>query len=239
MPTEMEQFVAACDYPGLLDVPAVEAALGQYCKALGVERKIVRLEQGWELQDHPSLARYVDRVLKDFGKRNPEAALAALDALDARAALTSLHRFAAWCVQAYGWWWWRFDLSYLSCTHFGAIQNNKPDVLKWTQPVLHAYLSGCWMLHWTDDTLYWVSKPTVHVERVNGAKRLHNEQYAALESDVENIYFWHGVMVPAFVVVRPDWITVSQTHRDGRQRRSAARDDSALRHRALHQGFRS
>jgi hypothetical protein len=271
MPTEMAQFVAACDYPGLLDVAAVEQALAQYCAALGVKRKIVRLEQGWSLDEHPSLARYVDRVLEDFAKRNPKdardardasdalaaraaraalAALAAIDAIDARAALaardasdaraaldaidalaalaaidaidasvaiaardarvalTSLHRFAAWCVQSNGWWWWRFDLSYLSCTYFGALQNNKPEVLKWTRPVLQAYLSGCWMVHWTDDTLYWVAKPTVHVERVNGGRRMHNESYAALESDVENIYFWHGVMVPAFVVVRPDWITV-------------------------------
>jgi hypothetical protein len=65
------------------------------------------------------------------------------------------------------------------------------------------------MLHWTDDTLYWVAKPTVHVEKsAQGGRRLHNEHYAALESDVENLYFWHGVMVPAFVVVRPDWITL-------------------------------
>jgi hypothetical protein len=64
-------------------------------------------------------------------------------------------------------------------------------------------------LYWTDDTLYWVAKPTVHVERAaqRGTRRLHNDKYAALESDVENLYFWHGVMVPAFVVVRPDWIT--------------------------------
>ena len=37
---------------------------------------------------------------------------------------------------------------------------------------------------------------------------MHNDKYAALESDVENLYFWHGVLVPAFVIVRPDWITV-------------------------------
>ena len=64
------------------------------------------------------------------------------------------------------------------------------------------------MLHFADDTLYWVAKPTVHTEMVNGNKRLHNSDYAALESDVENLYFWHGVLVPAFVVVRPDWITL-------------------------------
>lgn len=74
--------------------------------------------------------------------------------------------------------------------------------------MLDSYIAGCWLLHWTDDTLYWAAKPIVHVERGNGIRRLHNEHYAALESDVENVYFWHGVMVPAFVVVKPEWITV-------------------------------
>jgi hypothetical protein len=48
----------------------------------------------------------------------------------------------------------------------------------------------------------------VHVERGDGIRRFHNESSAALESDLENLYFWHGVMVPAFVVVKPDWITL-------------------------------
>jgi hypothetical protein len=99
-------------------------------------------------------------------------------------------------------------MAFLATTHFGALQKKKPDVLKWTQPVLDAYLSGCWTLHWTDDTLFWVAKPTVHVEKIPNGRRLHNDRYAALESDVENVYFWHGVLVPAFVVVRPDWITL-------------------------------
>jgi hypothetical protein len=37
--------------------------------------------------------------------------------------------------------------------------------------------------------------------------RMHNNSYASLESDLENLYFWHGVFVPAFVVVKPEWIT--------------------------------
>lgn len=64
------------------------------------------------------------------------------------------------------------------------------------------------MLHWTEDTLYWVAKPKVHVEKIATGRRLHNATYAALESDVENLYFWHGVLVPAFVVVKPGWITM-------------------------------
>jgi hypothetical protein len=73
---------------------------------------------------------------------------------------------------------------------------------------LGAFLNGCWLIFWTADTLYWVAKPAVHTEQTEEGKRLHNDSYAALESDVENLYFVHGVLVPAFVVVRPDWITI-------------------------------
>jgi hypothetical protein len=149
------------------------------------------------------------------------AALAALDARDARAAraaraardaidaiLGGLQRFAAWCIQAYGWSWWRFDLSWISTTYLGALQTKNEGVQRWSHPLYEAYIAGAWLLHWTEDTLYWVAKPTVHLDPAAGTRRLHNEHYAALESDVENLYFWHGVLVPAFVVVRPDWITV-------------------------------
>ena len=64
------------------------------------------------------------------------------------------------------------------------------------------------MLYWTEDTLYWIAKPTVHAEVVNDSRRLHCVDGPALEADSENLYFWHGVLVPAFVVVRPDWITM-------------------------------
>jgi hypothetical protein len=36
---------------------------------------------------------------------------------------------------------------------------------------------------------------------------------AALESDVVNLYFWHGVMVPALVIRRPDRITIADIDR--------------------------
>ena len=48
----------------------------------------------------------------------------------------------------------------------------------------------------------------MHFEQTPGGRRLHNSSYAAVESDVENLYFWHGVHVPAFAVTRPDLITI-------------------------------
>lgn len=124
-------------------------------------------------------------------------------ATDARA----LHRFAAWCVQS-AFWWWRWELSWVSTTHIGALQTGDATVRRWSAPLFEAYCKGAWILHWTDDTLYWIGKPRVHTEIVNGRKQLHRADGPTLESDVENLYFWHGVLVPAFVVVRPDWITL-------------------------------
>ena len=126
----------------------------------------------------------------------------ALDALDARAAL---HRFTAWCVQAHGWWFWRFDLSWLATIYIGSLETGNSGVKKWSAPVYRAFLAGAWLLHWTEDTLYWVAKPEVHKEE---PRRLHCADGPALRSDVEDLYFWHGVLVPAFAVTRPGWITV-------------------------------
>ena len=225
-------FADACSYPGLLDEQAVERSLADYLAALRVERKIVRLRDGWNLAEHESLNRQANAILDDFAQRTgrtapvraARAARAALDALDARAALAALdalaardgsralHRFTAWCIQSRSWgWWWRFDLSYLSTTYIGARQLGKPSVENWSRPIYEAFLAGAWLIHFTDDTLYWVAKPTVHTESAENAwngRRLHSETTAALESAVERLYFWHGILVPAFVVVRPDWITL-------------------------------
>ena len=63
------------------------------------------------------------------------------------------------------------------------------------------------MLYWTEEALYWIVKPTIHKDPAPNTRRLHCESHAAVENAIENLYFIHGVMVPAFVVVRPDWIT--------------------------------
>ncbi len=76
------------------------------------------------------------------------------------------------------------------------------------KPLFEAFVCGCWLLYWADNyTLYWVAKPTVH--REPGTQRLHHDTQPALESDILNLYFWHGVMVPPFVIRRPDRITIA------------------------------
>ena len=92
-------------------------------------------------------------------------------------------------------------------THLGAIQLKNKKVDAWASPLFEAFVHGAWLLHWTDDTLYWVAKPSVYTEIVNGFKRLHNATGPALDSDVEPLYFWHGVMVPDLVVVNPTAIS--------------------------------
>ena len=146
---------------------------------------------------------------------NNRSATAARAARAARAASTareagdaSLQRFASWCIYV-GNWWWSWDLAWIVTTYLGAKQLQDDHVMAWSKPLYDAFISGCWVLYWTDDTLYWVSKPTLHCEITTNGRRLHNDSGAALETDIENLYFWHGVLVPAFVVCHPDKITVN------------------------------
>lgn len=100
-------------------------------------------------------------------------------------------------------------MSWLATTHIGALEISSPQsVRSWSKPVYEAFLAGAWLLYWTDDTLYWASKPELHMERTANGKRFHNDKGPALRSDIENLYFWHGVLVPAFAVIKPEWITL-------------------------------
>ena len=122
-----------------------------------------------------------------------------------------MQRFASWCILWPAWWWWHTEISFLATTYVGALQTKNQKVQEWSEPVYQAFLAGAWIVLWTETTLYWVPKPIVCLET---GRRLHNETHAALQSTVENMYFWHGVMVPAFVVVRPEWITVEHIRRE-------------------------
>jgi hypothetical protein len=83
-------------------------------------------------------------------------------------------------------------------------------VERWARPVYEAYIAGCWLIHLTDDTLYWVSKPRLHYEAGRDPRRLHRVDGPAVESDVEPLYFLTGVLVPEGVVMRPEAITAGE-----------------------------
>lgn len=126
----------------------------------------------------------------------------------------ALHRFAQWCLNRSGWSWVG-DCSWLATTHIGAIQVAKQAVTKWSEHVWNAFVAGCWCVAWTDDVLYWFAKPVVTVELADGRRRrLHCEDGPAVRSDLENLYFWHGVLVPAYAITNPDWITVQEIERE-------------------------
>src|SRR3990167_4496925 len=89
----LARHAAACDYNTCaVDDAVVEEHLRAYLQALGVDRHVARLRVGWDLSEHPSLSRYVARVLDDFKKRNPQererarSRRVARDARDAQAA---------------------------------------------------------------------------------------------------------------------------------------------------------
>ncbi len=102
-----------------------------------------------------------------------------------------------------------WELSWTVCALFHAVERRKLAVA-WLRPLFEAFVCGCWLLYWTDDTLYWVAKPTVRWEPGTRRLRLHHDTHAAIESDVVKLYFWHGVRVPPFVILSPDLITIAR-----------------------------
>jgi hypothetical protein len=100
-----------------------------------------------------------------------------------------------------------WELSWTACILFDAVERRDRAVEAQLRPLFEAFVCGCWLLHWANDALYWVAKPTLH--REPGTQRLHHVTQPALASDVVNLYFWHGVMVPAFVVLNPGLITIA------------------------------
>lgn len=285
--TVLDRYAKACFYPGRIDPETVGKHLAEYLNALRINRRIQRIERGWQLEDYPDLHRTVTGVLQDvmaarsgliargaLGERDARearaaaretqdlrdagAALASVGPHDARASMyaqteriaqnaeyahaarrardargewdveaaahaqgaenpetarATLHRLGQWCLFRGGWYSW--DMSGLSTTYIGAIHSGNLTVQAWSKPIYDAFLAGCWKLCWTDRTLYWVAKPKVFVE--TGRTRrlwLHNATGPALECDAEDLYFWHGVLVPEHVVMRPDEISLQEIESD-------------------------
>lgn len=112
-------------------------------------------------------------------------------------------------------WWWYNDISYQVTAYFGAAELRTNSVLKWSRPLLEAFIHGLWLLYWTKDTLYWVSKPTLFKEP--GSGRLHNASGPALQADSEDLYFWHGALVPEAVILHPESIRVQDIENESNQ----------------------
>src|SRR3989304_812179 len=69
----------------------------------------------------------------------------------------------------------------------GAKQSTAPAKVPWAANVFEAFVAGAWIVYWTDDTLYWFAKPTVHLDATPGTRRLHCANGPALESDAEDL----------------------------------------------------
>lgn len=210
----MARYTQACNYPGEISPATVNANLEAYLRALNVNRKVVQLPLGWSINKFPELQKYVRDFLAEFSKRQSVwAAIDAIDAMAARAAIDAMdeeatQRLMRWCMQSSAWRWYSFEMSWIATTHLGAIEHDDTNLQRWTAPFFEAFTAGAWFLFWTGETLYWVAKPQVHVEQTPTGRRLHCSDGPAIKSDCEDLYFWHGVMIPSFIVTNPEQITV-------------------------------
>lgn len=96
--------------------------------------------------------------------------------------------------------WWNWDVSWIAAIDLGAQQLHKPTVRRWSKPVFDSFIAGTWLFYWTDKSIYWIAKPSLHRD---AQRQLHNDCGPALISDLENLYFLHGVLVPQWLVDTP------------------------------------
>jgi len=149
---------------------------------------------------------------------NARAATDLMPAMDARAARAmdatnadDVKRFATWCIQSNGKYYWRFECSYIATVWLGA---NTDAVRAWSGPLFESFCSGCWFLLWTDSTLYWIAKPTLHFI-YNRRKQLHRTDGPAVESDVEPLHFLNGIWIPGdYDITHPHDLTAEQILRE-------------------------
>lgn len=196
MARDMERYVEACNLTNPIDEAAVESHLREYLRALGINRNVCRIRRGWKIDDYPDLAKTVDEIIVDAQKRAKRNFISSAPAGERQ-------KFAAWCLNFGGYGYLGWEFSWLSTTYFGAQELKKPEVTRWSRPVLEAFIAGCQYVYWTEKTLYWIAIPTVHLDE---RRRLHRLNGPALISDNFDMYFINGVIVPKKWVLAPETI---------------------------------
>jgi hypothetical protein len=86
----------------------------------------------------------------------------------------------------------------------GAASTNNDALLKRWLPTLEAFEAGLWVFFPLNEECIWIEKPIIRRE----GQILHSDSQPALELPGERLFFWHGVMVPPYVIEKPAAITV-------------------------------
>lgn len=53
------------------------------------------------------------------------------------------------------------------------------------------------MIYWTDDTLYWIAKPSLSYDVTSTELRMHCADGPAFINDIADLYFWRGTLIPS------------------------------------------
>jgi len=190
----MEDYITACEYPGVIDAVNIEKELSNYLNSLKVTRKVVQLKRGWDVFDYPEIERNTRTILQKIDAIAARAARDAIAARDARAKKI-LNKFSRFVTSNY--WFYAWELSWIATTYIG---DNK---IIWAKYLYNAFCSGCWFLYWTEDTLYWFAKPECKSYIKKGRKILHDNKNPAIKSDWMDLYFLNGVLIPEQYMIAP------------------------------------
>jgi len=178
-----QRYDQACTFTQPVNPEKVALALQQWIKDCGYKKSIIVTE------------------LKDW----KNAAWAAMDAWAASAASAASAAMDAWDASAASAARDAWDASWLSALTIGSEEIKNPKEQKLWENILVALENGCWLMWITDDTIFWIPLPEIHID---GQNRPHNEKGYAFKSLDLTEYFWHGILVDEYVIMRSSEITI-------------------------------
>lgn len=99
------------------------------------------------------------------------------------------------------------DVTWIAVTYLGALENGDKKLIGIWKPLFEAMESGAWLLFITDDAIHVCLLPEV-VKR-DPQNRLHRSDGPAFVWNDIRMHYWHGVLVPDYVIEQPSRITVA------------------------------
>ena len=211
-----DEYKLACNFENEINAATVEENLKKYLLVFKADKKVQQIKRGWKLSDYPDIVKYVLDIL-DEARQDSRNDIPERDELLKN--IDDLHKFACECIARSTKPLWASDLSWLSTLHFGALEKNDGKALKWSEPAIQAFLSGAWLVFWTENTLFWCARPeTIHFVSEKD-KTVHCETGPALPTDICDIYFFQGWPVKKHVVMNPSLIKIEEITKEQNKER--------------------
>jgi hypothetical protein len=213
-PTEaelLERYKAACDLKQVVNRVLIEKKLTEWLAGISEHKLTVRFIDSAAEMEAVGKDAWDARAARDawdaWAARDARAARDAWDAWAARAARDAWDAWAARAARdAWDAWVYSWEVSWVSITAVGALSRADSRTFEKWYPFFEAFESGCYAVWLTKTEMVVAERPIAPA--LDNRRRLHSDTGPAFDwlKDIRD-YYWHGVFVPEYVIMKPELIT--------------------------------